>query len=127
MGLIYNGTIGLEMLLSKIPVVSVGRTVFKGLDFSYEPKNLRDYKNILLKNIKFDNNKIGEIKLFAYFYFIKTQIPWTLTKNVWGENFNGFNFNSLDDILPGKNKQLDHLCSAILFSKTYSIYDDIVN
>jgi hypothetical protein len=127
LGLIYNGTIGLEMMLSQIPIVSVGKTVYNGLGFSYEPKNLNDYKNILLNDFMYDIDKIEEIKLFAYFYFIKTQIPWTLTKKVWGYNFKGYTFNSLDDIIPGKSKHLDLLCLSILFPETYSVYDDIDN
>ena len=62
-----------------------------------------------------------------YFYFIKTQIPWTLTRKVWGYNFKGYTFNSLEDIIPGKNKHLDLLCRSILFPETYSVYDDIDN
>ena len=127
LGLIYNGTIGLEMMLSKIPIVSVGKTVYNGLGFSHEPENLNDYKNILLNDFMYDIDKIENIKLFAYFYFIKTQIPWTLTRKVWGYNFNGYTFNSLDDIIPGKNKHLDLLCLSILFPQTYSVYDEIDN
>lgn len=127
LGLIYNGTIGLEMLLSGIPVVSVGRTVYNDLGFSCEPKNIFDYKSALLNNIQFNYEKMDEIKLFAYFYFIKTQIPWTLTSKVWGENFNGFKFNKLHEILPGNDKQLDHLCLSILNPESHSVYDDIAH
>ena len=54
------------------------------------------------------------LELFAYFYFIKTCIPWNLTENSYADDFNGFEFDSLEDILPNKNKYLDHLCNCIL-------------
>jgi hypothetical protein len=127
LGLIYNGTIGLEMMLSKIRIVSVGKTVYSGLGLSHEPEDLNDYKNFLIDDKTYDVDKTEEVKLFAYFYFIKTQIPWTLTRKVWGYNFKGYTFNSLEDIIPGKNKHLDLLCRSILFPETYSVYDDIDN
>ena len=54
------------------------------------------------------------VELFAYFYFIKSKIPWNLTEKAYGERFKGFTFNNLNEILPSKNKILDHLCDCII-------------
>ena len=44
-------------------------------------------------------------------------IPFNLTKQVYADNFDGFMIKSLDDLILGKNKYLDHLCNCILDSK----------
>lgn len=41
-------------------------------------------------------------------------IPWSLTKSAYGDDFNGFTFDSLNDLEFGKDKILDHLCNSIL-------------
>ena len=40
-----------------------------------------------------------------------------MTKKTYGENFKGFAFNSLEDILPSKDKYLDHICECIMDKK----------
>jgi hypothetical protein len=54
------------------------------------------------------------IDLFAYFYFIRSLIPWTLTETTYSNNFMGYNLYSLYDIEPGNNLNFDHLCNCIL-------------
>jgi len=79
LGVIFNGTIGLEMMLSDIPVVSTGKTTYQGLGFSMEPETVEQYHAILLGNQQPPSVDKEQLELFAYFYFIKTLIPWTLT------------------------------------------------
>lgn len=114
LGIIYNGTLGLEMMLEDIPVVSAGLTTYQGLGFSMEPETVEKYQAILLGNQQLGLVNKKQLELFAYFYFIKTMIPWTLTKQVYADNFDGFTINSLDDLKSGKNPYLDHLCNCIL-------------
>ena len=47
LGVIFSGTLGLEMMLNKIPVVSTGITPHLDLGFANEPKNIDEYKMIL--------------------------------------------------------------------------------
>ena len=114
LGVIFTGTLGLEMMLSEIPVVSTGATTHFGLGFAAEPESEAKYLAYLLGNTKTPNYSKQELKLFAYFYFIRSKIPWPLTKQAFNDNFSGFTFQSLDEILPGKNACLDHLCNCIM-------------
>ena len=114
LGVIFNGTIGLEMMLADIPVVSTGLTTHQGLGFAMEPETVEHYKSILLGNQPPLIAERKQVELFAYFYFIKTMIPWTLTKQAYADNFDGFTINSLDDLKSGKDPYLDHLCNCIL-------------
>lgn len=115
LGVVMNGTIGLEMLLNGVDVVTVGQAPYSFINGLLRPKDFEEYYHIL------KGKKIGpkcnhdEIRLFAYFYFIKTALPWQLTKSAYPASiFDGFEFDSLVNLLPGKNRYLDHLCDCIL-------------
>ena len=114
LGLVYSGTLGLEMILNQIPTVSAGKTPFYKLGFSGEPKNENTYLKYLLGEKKVIIPDQEKVKLFAYFYFIRSKIPWNLTHKAYGGRFKGFTFKKLDEILPGKSNILDHLCDCIV-------------
>jgi hypothetical protein len=117
LGLVYNGTLGLEMLLKDIPIMISGKAPYGRLGFAHEPQNVNEYQKILLGEVPSIIPNKHEVELFAYYYLIKTLIPWNLTKRAYGDDFKGYTFNSLEDITPGKNKYLDHICNCILESK----------
>ena len=114
LGILYNGTLGLEMMLDNKPSVICAEAPYSNIGIANEPKSLEDYKDMILgrKDLIYPEKRLTE--LFAYFYFIKTCIPWNLTKQTYGNNFESFSFNSLEDIKPGKDIYLDHLCNSIL-------------
>jgi O-antigen/teichoic acid export membrane protein len=114
LGVIFTGTLGLEMMLAGIPVVSTGTTTHHGLGFAAEPTAETEYLALLLGETEPPKYSKEDLELFAYFYFIRTKMPWTLTKQAYGDHFDGFAFESLDELLPGKDPQLDHLCNCIM-------------
>jgi len=115
LGVVFYGTLGLEMLLHDIPVLLAANPPYSGMGVAYEPKTLEEYKKILLGEVEHMKPDKDLIQLFAYFYFLRSTIPWNLTKQAYDDcRFEGFMFNSLDDITPGKNKYLDHICNCIL-------------
>ena len=114
LGVIYTGTLGLEMLLSGIPVVSTGFTTHYNLGFAAEPKTEEEYLELLIGQKDTPKYDLDELESFAYYFFIRCGMPWTLTKKSYGDDFDGFLIKSLDDLLPGKNPQLDHLCNCIM-------------
>ena len=70
---------------------------------------------MLLKGEKKVNcPSIQDVRTFAYFYFIKTCIPWDLQESVYDDYFSGFKFDNLEDIKEGRNKYLDHICECLL-------------
>lgn len=114
LGIVYNGTLGLEMLLSNIPVVACGKAAHGGLGLIAEPRTEVDYRDMLISGMGLVSPNKQKAELFAYFYFIKSFIPWTLTEQAFSNDFKGFAIQTLDDLLPSKNKYLDHLCDCIL-------------
>ena len=92
-------------------------TQYEGLGFSMEPENIEQYQAILLGNQKPPLVDKQQLELFAYFYFIKTIIPWNLTKQAYADNFDGFTIDSLDDLKLGKDpgrKKLDKIFSKFI-------------
>ena len=69
-GLIYSGTLGLELLRKNIPVISAGRSPAYGLGLMYEPKNVNDYSLLLEKNLKTIHDK-NSLNMFLYFILSK--------------------------------------------------------
>ena len=122
-GVVYNGTLGVEMLVNNIPVVACGLGPYSRSNLVIEPKSLDEYKNILTSEYQVFKPSKERVELFAYFYFIKTLIPWKLTKRAYADNFDGFTNESLDKLLPGNDKYLDHLCNSILDAENTVIED----
>jgi hypothetical protein len=76
-GIVYSGTLGMELAFHNIPVISCARGVYHGAGFAYEPKSLREYKKLLAdvewvkkdfekRNLIFHENLVR----FAYWYFM---------------------------------------------------------
>ncbi len=117
LGVVYNGTIGLEMALEGIKVVSLGKSPYSGLDFTFEPNSLNEYKEFLLGKSEFWQPKLSDVKLFTYFYFIKNCIPFPVLKQIFNINFDGYNMNSSSDFSEEGKHFLNHISSVILDGK----------
>lgn len=118
LGVVYNGTLGLEMMLHDIPVIVCGLSPYGFLKSATIPDSIQSYENLLVGKLAPSKPQLQEVRLFSYFYFIKTMIPWTLSESAYAQNFDGFAFNSLDDLEEGKDKYLDHICNSILKADT---------
>ena len=113
-GVVSNGTLGLEMLLSDIPVISCGKTPYGGINLVSEPDTEESYLNLLLgEEVNVSPSK-SQVRQFAYFYFVKTLIPWSFTETAYSDVFSGFNMQDITGIMPNSNYYLDHICKAIL-------------
>ena len=110
--LTYTGTLGLEMLLNKKKVIAAGNAPYNFLTPRFSSKN--QYYNLILNYKKIKNPSIEDVRCFAYFFFIKTPIPWTLSDKIYAQSTGKFNFSSIEDLMPGKNFYFDHLLDVIL-------------
>ncbi len=118
-GIIFNGTIGLEMLYNDIPVISVGKTPSFGLNLMYEPISTNEYNNLLNKDLSTFHNK-NELELFMFFYFIKCSYPWVLTNKAYGYSINDFlNEINLDDKSNKKSYYMNYLLDYIENKNNY--------
>jgi hypothetical protein len=119
-GIVYNGTIGLELILSNIPTIVAGRTHYGGKGFTYDVEKKEDYETILFGDIpKFDKKRMDLAKVYSYFFFIKSFVPYDyIIKDRRILKFR-WKIKSLDDLVEGKNKYLDHICNYIAYDTIY--------
>jgi hypothetical protein len=77
-GIVYNGTIGLEMLYKKIPVIIAARAPYSGKGLTYDIQDLGEYYKLiedigLATNTKFTQEDV--LAKFIYYTFILHGIP----------------------------------------------------
>jgi hypothetical protein len=117
--ILYQGTLGFELLNHNIPIISCGTAAYNRLGLVHEPKNTEEYLNFIFngKAIEFDRDLFD---LLSYFYFKKVTIPWDISDASYGNTFKKpFNINNISDLLSKKSK-IDHLCKVILENKSIS-------
>jgi len=118
-GIVYIGTLGLEMTLDNIPVVIAGRIHYGNNGFTYNISTKREYRDTLFADTpKLKEQNIELAKTYAYFYFIKSFIP---NNFIYYNNFLdlGWKINSLGEFAEGKDKFLDHICNYIINGGIY--------
>jgi hypothetical protein len=112
-GIVYIGTIGLEMAANNIPVIVAGDAHYSNKGFTYDISTKEDYFKALLNEVKPLTDQEQLAKIYSYFHFIKKFIPRSF---IYTNNFLdiGWNVNSVKDFEPGKNRYLDHICNYIV-------------
>ena len=119
-GIVYNGTIGLELVLNKVPIIVAGRTHYANKGFTNDADTKAEYKKLLFgKTPKVDEKTLKLAKVYAYFYFIKSFIPYDIIIANNKTLKYGWDMDSIQDLAPGKNKYLDHICDYIAEDVVY--------
>jgi hypothetical protein len=86
LGLVYTTTAGLEMAMSGLPVIVVGRTHYRGKGFTLDPESWDSYYNLLSQTLA-DTGRYRPAKLqveraweYAYRFFFEYPhpFPWHL-------------------------------------------------
>jgi len=114
-GIVSNGTIGLEMTNQNIPVIVVGNAHYKNKGFTRDVNTLDEYRNAIRnppKTISYESVR----DLYNYYYFIKSFIPFPILKH---KNFLtiGYNSNNFKSFL--EDYYLEHIANCILFDKPF--------
>jgi len=118
-GIVYNGTIGLEMAVQGVPVIVSGVAHYGKKGFTYDVSSKKEYEDILFKKLKPPTKKqINLGRTYAYFYFLKSFVPYNLFyKNSFWDM--GWNINSFDEMAEGNDKFLDIICKYIAYNGIY--------
>ena len=108
-GIVSNSTTGLEMLITGIPVITVGEAHYRGKGFTYDPKTKKQYEKMLFSKLNITRHSL--VSTYIYYYFIKSYIPLTF---YYRKNFLniGWNIKDYEEFL--KNKELNHIANYIL-------------
>jgi hypothetical protein len=77
-GVVYATTTGLEMSYNGIPVVTGGYPPYYDFNITFDPKNPRDYENLLrnINNITQNKHMQKRARRFAYLLFISKQFEF---------------------------------------------------
>jgi len=118
-GIVYHGTVGLEMALNNIPVVVVGLAEYGESGFTYDVLTKEEYKSVLFKEISSLPKQKELARIYAYYYFIKSFIPFNFTTANRRALRYGWNIKSLNEFAEGKNRYLDHICNYIAEGTVY--------
>lgn len=113
-GLVYNGTVGLEMALHGIPVVAAGLTHYGRKKFTYDISSKKEYEKILFGNLPhLDKQMVQQARMYAYFYFMKGfySINFLYKKSFLNV---GWSIKSPDYFAEGNDASLDRICDYIV-------------
>ena len=119
MGIVFTGTVGLEMPMNGIPAVVTGAAHYKNNGFTIDVNTKEEYRKVLTGKIpKLTKEQIEIAKVYAYFYFIKSFLKRDF---VFQNNFRdmGWKIKSIEGFKPGNYKHLDVICNYILNNGIY--------
>ena len=85
-GLVYTTTVGLEMVMSGVPVIVAGQTHYRDKGFTYDPKTLGEYIHLLddiqdkEKALPLEGGQVDLAWRYAYRFFFEFPFvfPWHL-------------------------------------------------
>ena len=85
-GLVYTTTVGLEMVMSGVPVIVAGQTHYRDKGFTYDPKTLGEYVKLLdgiqdkEKALPLEEGQVDLAWRYAYRFFFEFPFvfPWHL-------------------------------------------------
>lgn len=105
-GLVYTTTVGLEMVMSGVPVIVAGQTHYRGKGFTHDPETLGEYTHLLdripeqNKALSVDEGQVDLAWRYAYRFFFEFPFvfPWHLI-GFWDD----IEARSLEHVLEGSN------------------------
>ncbi|MDD5131492.1 MAG: hypothetical protein PHH44_02405 [bacterium] len=117
--LIYGTKMGLEIALMKIPLIICGETFSRGKGYGLDITSLQQYLD-LLRNIQnyppMGNEQYDRALRYAhYFYFCKMlDLPFSTRNAKVPGGGKTINFHTLNELLPGKKKEIDAIYEGII-------------
>lgn len=118
-GITLFGTMGAELPILGVPVISGGEAHFSNKGFTIDAKTKEEYFQ-LLKNIDKiappQQHVVDLARRYAYSYFIQRQIPINVIRKSEG-HFGNIDMDKLDHLLPGNDLIMDAICESILEGK----------
>ena len=115
--IVYTTKVGLEFSVKGIPVIVAGEAFYRNKGFTNDANSKSGYFSLLNEIPEFERNSsqlIKRARKYAYYYFFRRFIPFEFTNHRTWNNILGLRIDSLEKLLPGRDKNLDLICSGIL-------------
>jgi hypothetical protein len=123
--LLYTTKVGLEMALKGLPVIVAGEAFFRGKGFTYDPETRDEYFQLLSRYQKLKPLSEEQLQLaqqYVYHYFHRRLVPFRFIKNPKLSEIERIEITTLEDLLPGRDRALDIITSAIIQGKQIIYY-----
>lgn len=117
-GMVYNGTIGLELMYRGIPCLIAGNAPYSNANFAVSFNNKAGYFDALDKTSKIMQNQEKhreELIKYLFYFFHLNDIPLTFLD----ENKRGTPKRNIDLVSILKDKNLEHIAYVILEQKDF--------
>ena len=117
-GLVHTTTVGMEMAAKGLPVITTGRSPYRGFGFTIDPSTKQEYFRFLGETLqeKKSLESATQIDLayeFVMFYHYHYYTKIDFMDYTWGETPK-LKVKSAADLLPGKNRFLDYVVESIM-------------
>jgi len=117
-GIVYTTKVGLEFACRGIPMVVVGEPFYRGKGFTWDPTTPEEYFEILEglpRGARMTPEAIARAKKYAHYYFYRRHLELDyLEPYTQFDPRTAYTLRSLDQLLPGKDPNLDLICEGIL-------------
>lgn len=117
-GIVNTTTVGIEMAAQGIPVITTGKSPYRGFGFTLDPPSPKEYFEFLTRIFSGDEiiereKQIENAYKFILFYQFHYYSRINIMEYSWGKSPQ-LKINSLEDLLPGKNKCLDYFVDSVI-------------
>jgi hypothetical protein len=117
-GLVHTTTVGMEMAATGLPVITTGRSPYRGFGFTLDPCTKQEYFDFLDKTLRGEKALELEPQIdlaykFILFYHYHYYTKIDIMDYTWGE-IPKLKIKSAADLLPGNNRFLDYVVESIM-------------
>lgn len=120
-GIVYTTKVGLEFACRGVPVVVVGEPFYRGKGFTHDPTTPGEYFHLLEtlpKGERMTPELTARAKKYAHYYFYRRHLELDYLRPYTQFNpSTGYTLKSLEQLLPGRDPNLDLICEGILTGK----------
>jgi hypothetical protein len=113
-GLVYNSTVGFEMVYTGTPAITAGETHYRGLGLTHDPATAAEYTDLLEGISQLSVSEPQQRRAARYIYFLlegkHLEFPFIETTDV-----RQYNYPPVTDVCLDQNETLDHIvhrCTA---------------
>ena len=114
---VYGTELGLELACRGVPVIVTAEAPFGGKGFTYDVGSPEEYRTLLRRLDQLPRLEPQEVEMalkYAYYWYFRRQVTFKPVEEVGRGSFKQLHLDSLHDLLPGRDPELDFIMEGIL-------------
>ena len=125
LSIVYSSTAGIEAAMMGKPVIVAGKTHYRGQGFTHDITNRTQYYKLLSQPVlpTVAEELVAAARKYSFFFFFGYNIPFPLVLehvSNFREPSVEYNFTDEQQLLPGKQAELDFIIDVLLSRRDYS-------